>query len=279
MADPLGLAPAAATTDWSKASYEDKFVEIVKRAAPMVPGEIGAALQEMVQPGNLADMGVVFTAWAVAQGTPAGWVADLAILGLSYYALGSGVVDLFQAVMALHNGAATAKCDPDLTAAARIVANKLVAAAGGIGGGAAGVIAVPKSGGITRIANGVQDIIAYARKRTSAGANGADNVINGVKLNNQFTSQAITNGHAFEKHIGEFSDLGIITKAQFQQLIENVMNNASNRGPLKNGRSYFYEEKSNTIVIKDPNSADAGTAFRIDTTRYPDPLEYIKTLR
>ena len=183
MADPLGLAPATATTDWSKASYEDKLAEIVKRTAPMVPGEIGAALLEMVQPDNLATMGAVFTFWAAAQATPAGWVADLVILGLSYYALGSGVVDLYQGVMALHNGATNAKCDPDLTAAARIVANKLVAAAGGIGGGAAGAAAVTKSGGITRIENGLRDIIAYAKTRggpggktsTAADAGGTNN--------------------------------------------------------------------------------------------------------
>ncbi|MBC7501612.1 MAG: RHS repeat protein, partial [Herminiimonas sp.] len=171
MADPLGLAPTAATTDWSKASYEDKFVEIVKRTAPMVPGEIGAALLEMVQPGNVAAMGAVFAAWAVTQGTPVGWIMDAAILGLSYYALGSGVIDLYQAVMALHNGATTAKCDPDLTAAARIAANKLVAAAGGIGGGAAGAVGITRNGGLTRIANGVRDVIAYVRGQATTGRN------------------------------------------------------------------------------------------------------------
>ena len=71
--------------------------------------------------------------------------------------------------MALHNGATNAKCDPDLTAAARIVANKLVAAAGGIGGGAAGAAAVTKSGGIARIGNGLRDIIAYAKTRVGGG--------------------------------------------------------------------------------------------------------------
>ena len=158
MADPLGLAPVAAIKDWSNASYEDKFVEIVKRAAPMVPGEIGAALLEMVQPGNLAAMGAVFTVWAAAQGTPAGWITDALLLGLSYYALGSGVIDLIEGVMALHNGATKAKCDPDLTAAAQIVAKRLVTAAGGISGGGLGAAAITKSGGIARIENGLRDI-------------------------------------------------------------------------------------------------------------------------
>ncbi len=102
---------------------------------------------------------------------------------------------------------------------------------------------------------------------------------NGVKLNNQLTSQAITGGHAFGKHIDEFSDLGIATEKQFQSHVENVINNATNKGSLSNGRTYFYDSNSNTVVIKNPNAVDGGTAFRIDTTRYPNPLDYIKTLR
>ena len=169
MADPLGLAPAAATTDWSKASYDDKFVEIVRRTAPLVPGEIGAALLEMVQPENLAAMSVVFAVWAVTQGTPAGVVVDVIILGASLYLLGSGTVDFVQAIMALHNGAKTAKCDPDLTAAAAIVANKLVSSASKVGGAGAGAGGAVRSGGLTRIGNAVRDIIAYAKKRGGAG--------------------------------------------------------------------------------------------------------------
>ena len=112
-----------------------------------------------------------------------------------------------------------------------------------------------------------------------AGAETATSSVNGVKLNNQLTSQAITDGHAFGKHIGEFSDLGIATEKQFQSHVENVINNATNKGPLSNGRSYFYDANSNTIVIKNPNAVDGGTAFRIDATRYPNLLDYIKTLR
>jgi len=107
----------------------------------------------------------------------------------------------------------------------------------------------------------------------------AESSVNGVKLNNQLTSQAITDGHAFGKHIGEFSNLGISTEAQFQAHVEYVINNATNKGLLNNGRSYFYDANSNTIVVKNPNAVDGGTAFRIDTTRYPNPLDYIKTLR
>jgi filamentous hemagglutinin len=122
---------------------------------------------------------------------------------------------------------------------------------------------------------------SMAVKGGAVGANGGEaaNAINGVKLNNQLTSQAVADGHAFGKHVNEFSDLGIKTEAQFQQHIETVINNATNNGPLNNGRSYFYDANSNTIVIKNPNAVDGGTVFRIDTTRYPNPLDYLKTLR
>ena len=133
----------------------------------------------------------------------------------------------------------------------------------------------PRSTGVP-----ISEVAAAANTTADvAGADSATNTVNGVKLNNQLTSQAITDGHAFDKHIGEFSDLGITTDTQLQQHVENVINNATNTGSLSNGRSYYYDANSNTIVIKNPNAADAGTTFRIDTTRYPNPLDYIKTLR
>ena len=61
--------------------------------------------------------------------------------------------------------------------------------------------------------------------------------------------------------------------------VENIINNSTYKGSLNNGRSYFYDAKSNTIVIKNPNADDGGTVFRIDAKRYPNPFDYIKTLR
>jgi len=191
MSDPLGLAPVAGT-DWSKASYTDKLAEIVKRAAPQVPGEIGAALQEMVQPENLAIMGAIFGVWAYAQTTPLGWIADVAILGLSFNAIGMGVIDLFDGLMALHNGAKNETCEAGLDHAAQMLANKLVAAAGGIGGGAGGIGGLAKTGGATRIAKGIKEVVAYGKpsfRQTANADTSAVSTANALRLRTQLAFQ------------------------------------------------------------------------------------------
>ena len=95
-------------------------------------------------------------------------------------------------------------------------------------------------------------------------------------------SQEIAGGHAFEKHVlgignpsqAEFGGLGIRTRNQFAEHIENVINNPTQSGALRNGREYFYDRTTNTIVIRNPRAADGGTAFRP-----VDPDTYLKNLR
>jgi len=159
--DLLGLQ--ATTKDWSKASYTDKLVEIIKRAVPLVPGEIGNALQQMIQPSNLVVMGAIFTAFAAAQASPIGWIADAAILGYAAWQLGSGLTVLINTLMQLNTDTKNAKCDPDLTAAAKRLASGFVSATGQVAGGLLGVFGVKSSGGITRIANGLTTLIDYAK--------------------------------------------------------------------------------------------------------------------
>jgi filamentous hemagglutinin len=68
--------------------------------------------------------------------------------------------------------------------------------------------------------------------------------------------------------------LGIRTRNQFAEHIENVINNPTQSGALRNGREYFYDRTTNTIVIRNPRAADGGTAFRP-----VDPDAYLKNLR
>lgn len=89
-----------------------------------------------------------------------------------------------------------------------------------------------------------------------AGA-GADNVVNGLRLRAQLTGDEIARGHAFDKHIAEFS--GITTRDQFARTIEDAVMNGEIR-TLSNGRTaYWYD---GTVVIRNPEAADGGTAFR-----------------
>ncbi len=113
---------------------------------------------------------------------------------------------------------------------------------------------------------------------------GAESAINAARLRAQLMSKEIAGGHAFEKHVvgvgnphgAEFAGLGIRTRQQFAQHVETVVNRPTHSGHLRNGREYFYDLNSNTIVIRNPKAADGGTAFRIDTKRYPDPTDYLK---
>lgn len=55
--------------------------------------------------------------------------------------------------------------------------------------------------------------------------------------------------------------------------IEDVMNNPSEHGLLPNDRAFFYQKKTNTIVITNPKDPDFGTAFRPDLNdNYTDLL-------
>ncbi|MGA9595608.1 MAG: hypothetical protein WBV06_05605 [Acidimicrobiia bacterium] len=78
-----------------------------------------------------------------------------------------------------------------------------------------------------------------------------------MRLRAQLTGQEISGGHAFAKHVGEFP--GITTRGQFAAHIEDVVTNGVMR-PLGNGRSAYWQ--NGTVVIRNPNAVDGGTAFR-----------------
>lgn len=86
---------------------------------------------------------------------------------------------------------------------------------------------------------------------------GADNVVNGLRLRAQLSGDEIAGGHAFDKHIGEFP--GISTRGEFARTIENVVQDGEMRS-LSGGRTAYWRD--GTVVIRDPGSADGGTAFR-----------------
>lgn len=44
--------------------------------------------------------------------------------------------------------------------------------------------------------------------------------------------------------------------------MQNTVKNPTHSGKLKRGRSYSYDKKTNTLVIKDPSHQDGGTVFR-----------------
>ncbi|ULA65592.1 MAG: exported protein of unknown function [Nitrospira sp.] len=106
---------------------------------------------------------------------------------------------------------------------------------------------------------------------------GASNIATAAKLQGQFTGKEIAGGHAFEKHIlerGEFSGLEIRTREQFAKHIENVVNNPTAKRELSGGRTAYYDDVTNTVVIRNPKTPDGGTAFQPREGR-----EYFNNLR
>jgi hypothetical protein len=63
------------------------------------------------------------------------------------------------------------------------------------------------------------------------------------------------------------------TDYAFQAMINATIRNPSKSGSLRRGRSYYYDQPNNFIVIVDPGSADSGTAFHPATGS-----SYLKTL-
>lgn len=103
-------------------------------------------------------------------------------------------------------------------------------------------------------------VAATGTVAAKTGTAGADDVLNGVRLRAQLTGQEISGGHAFGKHVvqgGEFP--GITTRSQFAQHIEDVVSNGIMR-PLERGRTAYWQ--NGTVVIRNPNAVDGGTAFR-----------------
>ncbi|MCV4116011.1 hypothetical protein OD766_29525, partial [Pseudomonas aeruginosa] len=123
----------------------------------------------------------------------------------------------------------------------------------------------------------VQKAVDYlaAAKGSSVISTGAENAANAAKLRTQLAAQEIAGGHAFEKHIlvqGEFRGLGIRTREQFANHIEDVMTNPSSVRYYKDGRTVYLQENTGTVVFRNPNGGE-GTAFQPKNWK-----EYISTL-
>ncbi|WP_460410532.1 MULTISPECIES: Hint domain-containing protein [unclassified Pseudomonas] len=98
------------------------------------------------------------------------------------------------------------------------------------------------------------------------GSSGAESAINQGRLNSQLLAEEVASGHAFQKHVverQEFADLGISTKNQFQNFVENIVSNpAIDRRQSVDGTMYYLDSSTKTIVIR--GQRGEATAFRPD---------------
>jgi hypothetical protein len=73
----------------------------------------------------------------------------------------------------------------------------------------------------------------------------------------------IANGHAYDKHVvqqGEYQ--GITSRTQFQQLIQNTLDNPTADKALSGGRHAYWNSQDGTVVITDPSNPDGGTRIQ-----------------
>jgi hypothetical protein len=72
--------------------------------------------------------------------------------------------------------------------------------------------------------------------------------------------EEISAGHAFGKHVIERREFpGVTTRREFAELIEDTVMNGESR-VLSGARTAYWSD--GTVVIRDPSTADGGTAFR-----------------
>jgi filamentous hemagglutinin len=91
----------------------------------------------------------------------------------------------------------------------------------------------------------------------------ASSVMNAILLTRQLTAEEIANGHAFDKHVvtqAEFPEIN--TKQQFGEHVENILNNPTEMKTLSNGRTAYWDDATQTVIIRNPAATDGGTAFR-----------------
>jgi hypothetical protein len=60
-------------------------------------------------------------------------------------------------------------------------------------------------------------------------------------------------------------ELGAETPEEFEQIIKDTLEKATKSRSLSNGRTAYYDEETNTVVIVDPSSPDSGTIFKPET--------------
>jgi RHS repeat-associated protein len=113
--------------------------------------------------------------------------------------------------------------------------------------------------GIEGITHGIESVWNSVNENEGPNDEGEAELKEREQENTDCTANRIANGHAFEKHAGEF---GAETPEELERTIEDVLENATKSRGLSNGRTGYYDEDTNTVVIVDPSSPDGGTIFR-----------------
>ena len=118
MSDPLGQAPIATDADVATAAFSSKLTYVFGEAAKKLPGEVGQALLNLVSPENIVSTVEVFAIWGAAHVVGIGFLADFAMAGMAYYALGTAAIDFVKGVLSIVDQINSASCLNNLSMAA-----------------------------------------------------------------------------------------------------------------------------------------------------------------
>lgn len=84
----------------------------------------------------------------------------------------------------------------------------------------------------------------------------------GFRLRNQLIAEEITE-HAFEKHVISRKEFPGYSRETFHNHIEKILNNPIEFSIKPSGHAFYWDEKSQTLIIRNPKQSGAGgTAFR-----------------
>jgi hypothetical protein len=146
--EPAGILPSppAQPRPVSQWSPEERIAEVIRRALPKVPGDVGQALLSLLTPESLAIIAGTIAIGVAANLTPYGWAADAFIMGVAFGFGGVAAIYALGDLVECFKRTANAQSDQDLDVAADALARAVVVL------GAVGLMAVlhrvgPRAGG------------------------------------------------------------------------------------------------------------------------------------
>jgi hypothetical protein len=233
--EPAGFLPPASAQPrpLSQWSPEERIAEVIRRALPKVPGDVGQALLSLLTPESLAIIAGTIAIGAAANLTPYGWAADAFIMGVAFGFGGVAAIYALGDLVECFKRTANAQSDQDLDAAADALARALVAL------GAVGLMAVLHRVGMRKGGGG------------AGGANAGESV--------EAVPRTVSSGTVDRPTVG---GSGTTPKAVEQPPVA-----ASNPGASKSG-AYFFDKQ----VLPYIDRADA-TLGRVGESHFFMPLE------
>jgi hypothetical protein len=75
-------------------------------------------------------------------------------------------------------------------------------------------------------------------------------------------ARKMANGHGFQKHVIRQREFPGMTRAKYQNMVEEIMAQPSEIRGLRNGRRAYWDESRKVVVVYDPNAKDCGSAFK-----------------